>query len=394
MPDYRYGPLGADQDDAVLTTLIRPLHFTASGTPQTWFDRIGRASFRILSDGERPLAGCAMPDFAMWYGGRAVPTSCINGVGVIPEARGTGAGIALMRAVLQELHARRVPLATLYPATLQFYQKAGFERAGIRQTFELPLSLIVHGPTEATLEPFTPSDQARVAAIYARKTAVSAGLVERPAWMWHDRLEPAGEVYRFIVREGGSDTGYIVLVQGGRADPLRLTDVCALTVGAARALLRLLAGYRTMVEVVTWAGGPTDPLLLALAENVVAGAESRVRLRRNWEWMLRLVDLPGAIAARGYPPGLTATLALEVTDTLLPENAGRWTLQIAAGSGRVDSGGAGGLRLDIRALAALYTGHLHPFELQAAGLLDGSAADLALLGAAFAGPRPWMLDSY
>jgi predicted acetyltransferase len=35
-----------------------------------------------------------------------------------------------------------------------------------------------------------------------------------------------------------------------------------------------------------------------------------------------------------------------------------------------------------------------PAELQAIGAIAGPAADLALLGAVFAGPRPWMPDIF
>jgi predicted acetyltransferase len=57
-------------------------------------------------------------------------------------------------------------------------------------------------------------------------------------------------------------------------------------------------------------------------------------------------------------------------------------------------GGSGQIQLDVRALAAIYTGFCHPREMREADLLDGDDADIDRLGLAFAGPRPFMLDDF
>jgi predicted acetyltransferase len=52
------------------------------------------------------------------------------------------------------------------------------------------------------------------------------------------------------------------------------------------------------------------------------------------------------------------------------------------------------VKADARGLAPLYTGYHSPFELRAAGRLDGPDSDLERLGAIFAGPAPWMRDGF
>jgi hypothetical protein len=49
------------------------------------------------------------------------------------------------------------------------------------------------------------------------------------------------------------------------------------------------------------------------------------------------------------------------------------------------------VKLDVRALAAMYSGFAHPVTLIGAGLLEGDATTLAAL---FAGPEPWCCDHY
>ncbi|HZM00717.1 MAG TPA: sterol carrier protein domain-containing protein, partial [Planctomycetota bacterium] len=146
-------------------------------------------------------------------------------------------------------------------------------------------------------------------------------------------------------------------------------------------------------------GGPAHPLLLLLAERHYSVALVD-------PWMLRVVDLPAALEQRGWPAGVRAELRLELSDDVLPENAGRWRLSVAEGSARVARLAPGApsaargspappvLRLDVRGLAALYSGHLSPGLLQQAGLLDGDAAALELAAALFAGPAPAMADMF
>jgi predicted acetyltransferase len=69
-------------------------------------------------------------------------------------------------------------------------------------------------------------------------------------------------------------------------------------------------------------------------------------------------------------------------------------LELASGKARVTRGGSGRIQLDVRALAAVFSGFSHPSEMQAAGLLSADANDVARLGAVFAGPSPYLQDQF
>ena len=56
-----------------------------------------------------------------------------------------------------------------------------------------------------------------------------------------------------------------------------------------------------------------------------------------------------------------------------------------------------GIRIDVRGLASLYTGHLSAHEVMAIGQLqigDDMRDALDALDAMFAGPRPWLGDMF
>ena len=142
-----------------------------------------------------------------------------------------------------------------------------------------------------------------------------------------------------------------------------------------------------MAEQVIWHAGPAEPLLTLLPEH-------RYHISTREHWMLRLVDVPGALAARAYPPGLAAEIHLDVADESIPANAGPLVLTVADGAAKVAPGGDARVRLDVRALASVYTGFHAPRALAALGLIEGPDADLDALTAAFAGSPPSMADMF
>jgi predicted acetyltransferase len=118
-------------------------------------------------------------------------------------------------------------------------------------------------------------------------------------------------------------------------------------------------------------------------------------MTRERHWMLRLVDAPAAVAARGFADALQAQVPLEIADDVCPSNAGRWMLVVEGGRGRLERGGSGAVRLGVGALSALYSGWATTALLARTGRLDGgSEADRAAVDRVFAGPLPWMMDEF
>ncbi len=387
-----YGPVRAEEVDAldqvVSQALLFPPHLM-----RLWIERLGAANFRVVRRDGRIAAGLGIVPMGHWLGGASVPTAGITAVGVAPEHRGGGVGIFMLRRLLEEAHAAGYPLSTLYPSTFAFYRRAGYERAGVRATYELPLgALDPRAPArdpELTVGPVGEAEYGALREVYAETARRTAGNLDRPDFVWWRILEPYGQTARaYQAVRGERAEGYVVFTQTGREDPLRILDLRMLTRAAGERLLAFLAGHRSMVDCIVWSGGgATDPLVALLPEQ-------RHKQLLSFDWLLRIVDVRGALAARGYPPGLDAELHLDVRDDLLPANNRRFVLTLSDGRGAVREGGEGRVRLDIRGLAALYTGFQTPGELHFLGLLDGPARDLALAGLVFAGPQPWVPDMF
>ena len=108
-------------------------------------------------------------------------------------------------------------------------------------------------------------------------------------------------------------------------------------------------------------------------------------------WMLRVIDLPAAVAARGWPlTDLMRPLAvdIEVVDEHAPWQAGRHRIVFDGGSVFCEPGGTGAVRLHARALGPWYAGSADTPMLRRAGLLEGDHKIATQLDALTGAPRP------
>jgi predicted acetyltransferase len=195
-------------------------------------------------------------------------------------------------------------------------------------------------------------------------------------------------------RADGTVEGYVAYRHeptppGSRGDyAVRVVEIVAATPEGLRGVWWTLASSASLVDAITFAASPEDALLLLMPEQ-------RISVRAQVRWMLRIIDAPGAVAARGFSPALAVEVPIAVEDRALSDNDGRWTLHVADGRGHLERGGGGGPRLGIGALSSLYSGWASTGTLARAGLLEGgSRAQLRALDAAFNGPTPWMADEF
>lgn len=356
-----------------------------------YVELIGEEQIRLVRQNGAVAGGLALLPTAQIFGRRAVPMVGIAVVATAPEFRARGAATVLLREMLAELHAQGMAISTLYPATVALYRRVGYELAGASWDFAVPLHRIDIRERGATVRPVTVDDTTAIRDLYAQWAHRSNGQLTRSELFW-ERVYVSREekALGWVVEEAGNLTGYVYIATqsvAGTAPVLRVRDMAYTTSTAARQILTFLADHRTNRGDAVWRTGASDPLLHLLAE-------APYRVTNFVPWMVRIVDVAAALTARGYPTGLAAELDLEVRDDVLTANEGRWKLQVSDGRAAVEAGGSGALQLDVRTLAALYSGHQNVYDLAATGLIRGSSAALAAAAAIFGGPAPWMRDEF
>ncbi|WP_257449028.1 GNAT family N-acetyltransferase [Archangium lipolyticum] len=389
-----FGQPQGEQEISTMCDIVAQAFGMSPDEMRPWLKRVedGQGQQRVLREGGSVVATLVFIPMGQWFGGRSVPMVGVGGVGVAPASRGQGTATRLMQAGLRELRGQGVPLVSLYPATQPLYRRVGFEQAGSRFEIRVQVPGLDFQERSLSLRPVQASDMPALHAVYRRHAQRQQGWIDRTPYTWNRVTHPKGETaYGYLVEGSSGVEGYLFLTR--RADPrsfkqeLNLTDLVALTPAACRRLLSFIGDHRSLATEVVWRGGPADPMLFLLREQTY-------QVKHLFYWMLRVLDVPAALQARGYPAGLSGSLHLEVDDDLFPENRGRFVLEVENGEAEVRPGGDGDMKLHVRTLASLYSGFLSPAALQLAGVLEADETSLRTATALFSGPPPCMPDMY
>lgn len=358
-----------------------------------WPKGADREHLKLAKKGDVVVGGYVAWPLGQFFGGRSVPMAAVRAVAVAPEHRGQGVARAMMLRALHDARASGLAISTLYPATQGLYRRFGWEAAGHRLLWRVPLAALPPGERPTRVRELSADDVPTLRRLHDERARRQNGQLDRNAFLW-ERLvaPPSGERrYVYAFEDDDGPQGYVVL--GQRRDALAhkgelwVHDHVALTADAARHVRSFLADHRSMVDTLVLWGAPAEPLLLPL--------EPQEFPVQTWlRWMVRIVDVIAALEERGYAPGLRGELHLDVVDPVLPHNHGRFVLSVEEGRGRVHPGGSGALRVQARGLSSLYASYLSAWELSAAGLVDGDDEVLRTATSFFAGPQPWMPELF
>jgi predicted acetyltransferase len=343
-------------------------------------------------DGKVAGTARAIP-FAHFFGGRPIEAAGISGVAVAAEARGKGVGTTMMRELLRELRPA-LPISTLYPATVPVYRTVGYGFGGVRTFWRTRIDAL---PQDGSLvaSPFTDDDIDEVNDAYERFASGTNGLVRRSPDWWKRRVFNDWEnriVYRYLVREGGQITGWIVYMlakANGEAWRMNVNvrDLIWTTPAAGKTLLSLAASHRSTGEMMTWPGPPTDPLADLIAEDPFEN-------EGTFRWMLRLLDVPAAIEARGYSPLIDGSVKIAVRDPLFDENEGPWRIEVGGGQAKVFPAEQADATVDVQALASIWSSMHRARDAARIGGLQASPKAIDALELIFNGPLPWIADFF
>lgn len=368
-----------------------------------WFEQmVGRENVRVSCLGDEIVGCVGRVPMGIYLCGNEVPQLGVLGVAVSPEARGGGVATRMMADCVREMHADGYALSALYSAMHALYRGVGYEDAGLLCEASIPAGMIETADRGSGWREATKDDLPAIEACYAEHARHNHGMLARCGYLWKRiRESKFGPTRWFIVDDGrGGAEAYCFYVQekwdsnettlGTAAGSLlRVTDLAWTTPRGFEHLRGFLRGFASMVGEIRVALPPASPLLMTLPDR-------RYSFAVREPWMLRVLDVPGALGGRGYLPGLTCRLVLELEDRLIEANNGRWTLAIEDGSPAVSRGGEGeSLRCNIRDLAPIFTGYVSAASLRGIGRAECSDRVAAVSDAVFsAGQPPAMVEMF
>ena len=319
-----------------------------------------------------------------------VPMGTVNGVAVLPAARGKGYASAGVRHCLEQMRQAGQSVSMLEAFNWDFYRGLGYEWVGLNRRYAIPSRLFQPSPHTEHVRAVTSADRDKIAAVYARFTEEYRGMLLRTPVEWKDILDdtPKEYTYSYVYERDGSIEGYIAF-RGGKREETRLREFITLTVRARQGLLGLLRRHDMQTDKFSW-NAPADDILYS--QLLHWDVETKLRPCV----MARIVDVPGALCLWKPKQPVQADFTLLVEDKHAPWNQGRWRIQVKEGQTTVTfTTAAPDLEMDIQALTQAYFGTPSVADLRRAERLTiHSEPAFEQLAQLFAGPPMWINDGF
>ena len=417
---YPMRPITPDEFDAFVE--VPNQAFNAAAWPAEAIDRE-----RVVFEFDRSLAAldgnalagtAAAYSFQLTIPGGTAAAAGVTCVSVLPTHRRRGILSAMMRHQLADIARRGEAIAALFASESGIYGRYGYGCASGQLSLTLrrgegalrPDVTSHPGPGHGSvrLRATQPSElRTELAKVYDSVLPHRPGMMARDERWWQYLLaDPEfsrGEmssVRGLVAEDDSGPRGYALYrtkpdwaEDGLPYGRLSVRELIAADATATAALWTDLLTRDLIGEVVARQRPVDDPLLDMLADR------RRARAYLTDGLWIRLVDVPAALSQRRY--SCAADIVIEVTDELLPANAGRWRLRC---SGPTDGGPTDGgtascerttaradIALPVAVLGAGYLGGTRLGSLAAAGLLaERRRGALARLSSAMhSDPAPW-----
>ena len=352
-----------------------------------------------------------MPSMSAWDGGRCVghagqflvdttvpggvrlPTGAVSRVGVIPSHRRRGVATRLMHALVFDADERGLALMSLRASEATIYERYGFGMAGDSCRAELipDRARPIRGAAPGSFRILDPDDiLVTVMPLYERFAHRRPGCITRPASFWRRLFRAAIErsSATFVAvhsDEDGEDDGYVLyetrwvddgIVDGGVGE---VHELFAADDGAELALWSYICGV-DLVRRWKLHARPADDLVRRAARDQRAYRQQSL----DDEQWVRIIDVELALAVRTYQP-VDGSIAVQVTDPLVPGNDGTWLISHA---GAMRTHEPPHVRTGIAGLSMVYLGGPSWSQAAAIGLVEVSDTDALDIADALFASRP------
>lgn len=318
----------------------------------------------VARDGRTNVGGAGSFPFELTVPGGMVSAAGTTVVGVLPTHRRRGILRSLMRTQLDDVHARREPVAYLWASEETIYGRFGYGLGSwaLDVTIAKPAPLVSPLPLrgelqflgeEEALEPFS--------RIHDHVRREHPGMFSRTENWWKSRrlADPearragAGILNRILLRLDGKSEAYALyrlqqsLEAGITSGYITVIEAIGTTPEATREIWRFLLDIDWVAHVKAAILPLDHPLFLLLARPRMA------KIRMTDALWVRLVDVQAALAARRFGAG--EPVVFQVADSFCPWNEGSYRV---GASGVERTGAPPDLSLDVTALGSAYLGGL------------------------------------
>jgi predicted acetyltransferase len=361
-----------------------------------WIGLVGLERMHAAFEDGEVVGGAGAFTFDLSVPGGSLPCAGVTVVGVYPTHRRRGALREMMRAQLDDVHARGEPIAALWASEETIYGRFGYGIASWCGDVSIPRDRSVFGrPFERRGRVRTVTQDEAVEVfppVWEALRAQRTGAFARTETWWRERVlrtpdEQKATPKRLVALEIDGDVRAYAVYKTTAAFEGFVSNAKLDVVEAVGANPQATAEIWRYLLDVDWIGTinaslipPDHPLFLLLAN------PRHARFKRHDALWVRLVDLGAALAGRAY--ATDGSVVFEVRDSFCPWNEGRW--KVGAGKAERTEEPAE-VELDVDALGSAYLGAVSFAELREGLRVDERVEGAVARADALFGwhPDPW-----
>lgn len=273
-------------------------------------------------------------------------TGGIAGVAVLPEARQSGVGNAMMRWSLRYMHEQGYVLAALYAFRESYYRKFGYEVCGIRHRISCPTGRLPRIEAALPVRRILHSDLEQIKPCYEGFARARSGMNLRTGLHWGRII--TDDLVRTIYAAGDPIEAYAILEHRVDFwDDQPILEFAWTTMRGYEAMLSLFASVGINKTAVSWYEPSDGPFLTRFCDQgVKADAVKPI--------MFRVINFPKALEQLACSSDGEFSVAVEDED--LGENGGPWQVCFSDGRMRVERATCAELALDARSAVQVLLG--------------------------------------
>jgi predicted acetyltransferase len=331
-------------------------------------------------DGDEMVGTAADFEFRLTVPGGSVPTAGVTAVGVLPTHRRRGILTRMMRMQIAEIQDRSEPIAALWASEGGIYGRYGYGLAALHSRIDIDRdrARFIGSPPPVGRTRFVPDDKAIeiLAGVYERVCSETPGMFERTKKWWEvhrlsdpeDERRGGGPMFKVVWENEGRPEAYALYRIHAEWDtePLgyvRVLETMGTSALAIREMWRFIIGIDLVARIKAFHEPALHPLTFMLAE------PRRLRARISDSLWIRIINVKDALQSRSYAQD--GSMVLEVADSIIESNIGKWRLTVNGSRASVDATNAEpDLRLTIGALSSVYLGGFSFAQLSLGGAIE------------------------
>ena len=292
--------------------------------------------------------------------GLPVKTGLICAVTTLPEARNARCVRKMFEIVMSHMKSEGMIFSLLYPFSLPFYRKFGYEHAFLRRQANFPISELSRYPYPDGMKVHDKggpwADFARVYEAFTQDKNLPMVRGENEWERLLNRDPYKNKEFTYIHYNAvGQPDGY-VLYSGVHGEhktfTMKITELAWVDNTGRNAMLGFIHGLRSEYDEVNWPLA-SDIDVLSMIDNAW-----KINLSIDTVVMNRVVDVPAALGLIKAPSG-RGRVIIGVTDKFMGDNSGAYSISWENGSLMVEkTGQTPDMEVNVETLVQLISGYL------------------------------------